>query len=194
MVAPGAGRGSPRDAGSMRRTSGPARREYRHGAPSAGADRCAALQALFGQVGVGLIERTWTGASKAPAFRRVRDAMADGHVELLDDAALLSEFVNVQGTLLPGGGERIEARRGHDDIVASTVMMVDECMRRAPTAVGTAAATGRVFDMENEMKRCLKRLWPATFSDFTPHELDLDAEELLTAEGLRKWHRRREDT
>ena len=153
-----------------------------------------ALQALFGQVGVGLIERTWTGASKAPAFRRVRDAMGDGHVELLDDAALLSEFVNVQGTLLPGGGERIEARRGHDDIVASTVMMIDECMRRSPTKVGTAAGTGRVFDMENEMKRCLKKLWPATMSDFSPHELDLDAEELLTAEGLRKWHQRRNDT
>jgi hypothetical protein len=76
-----------------------------------------------------LIERPWTSSGpegKAVKFRAVRDAMVSRRVRLLDNRDLLRQFHSIQGELLRSGGERIEARAGHDDMVDATVLALFE--------------------------------------------------------------------
>jgi len=113
-------------------------RECARIAKSYGCDRILAdqygfapLAELFRQHGVRLVEIPWTAASKAPRFHGVRDSMADGRVHLVDDDELLRELLAVQGRLTRGGGEQIEARRGHDDRVSAAVLALSEASHRA---------------------------------------------------------------
>jgi len=80
------------------------------------------LRELFAQQGVDLTEVTWTQTSKPQMFGRVRAGMTDGAVRLCDDRELIGEFHSIQGKLLRSGGERLEARIGHDDLVHASVM------------------------------------------------------------------------
>ena len=85
----------------------------------------------FAEVGLDLVRRDWTSTGKAPVYRVIRDAMVSGRVRLLDVRELVQEFHNIQGELLRSGGERIEAARGHDDLVSSTVLALHEAGQRA---------------------------------------------------------------
>jgi len=96
-------------------------REYR-GAAFADQFSFVPLRELFRQCGVDLTEVPWTQSSKPQMFGRVRAGMTDGAVRLCDDAELISEFHSIQGKLLKSGGERLEARVGHDDLVHASVM------------------------------------------------------------------------
>src|SRR5690606_29286225 len=54
------------------------------------------LQSIFARHGIQLLERPWTASSKAPKYRKVRDAMAEGRVRLIDDGDLVREFHSIQ--------------------------------------------------------------------------------------------------
>jgi len=88
------------------------------------------LRELYRERGIILREAPWTSESKPFRFRLVRDAMTDNLVRLLDDRDLLREFHAISGTLLRSGGERIEAKRGHDDLVHAVVLAMSEAMTR----------------------------------------------------------------
>jgi hypothetical protein len=103
------------------------------------------LEKLFGEAGIDLVQRAWSATGKAPTYREVRDAMVAGRVRLLDDRELVSEFKNIQGELLRSGGERIEAARGHDDLVSSTVMALH--------AAGENAGRARMDRVVREMSK-----------------------------------------
>ncbi len=90
------------------------------------------LAALYQRHRITLRQEAWTASSKPARFRLVRDAMTDGAVRLLDDRDLLREFHAISGTLLRSGGERIEAKRGHDDLVHAVVLCMSEAMTRDP--------------------------------------------------------------
>lgn len=76
-----------------------------------------------------LVEVPWTAQNKPLKYRMVRDGMADGSVWLCDDAETVKEFKGIQGKLLQSGGERIEARRGHDDRVSAAVLALSLAMK-----------------------------------------------------------------
>jgi hypothetical protein len=104
------------------------------------------LRSIFHRAGLTLIERPWTATSKAPKFRQIRDAMTDGRVKLLDNPELASEFHSIQGELLRSGGERIEAKRGHDDRVSAAVLALTEAALRPSSGVPTNRAQQREWD------------------------------------------------
>jgi hypothetical protein len=111
----------------------------RYGLASALCDQFAAvpLAALFKQHGVALREIPWTGASKAPRFRQVRDAMVDERVRLPDDPKTIAEFRNIVGRVTEDKNERIAAGRGHDDRVSAVVLCASECLRRPRLSQGS---------------------------------------------------------
>jgi hypothetical protein len=80
------------------------------------------LRELFSQCSVALTEAPWTGTSKPQMFGRVRNNMTNGGARLCDNRALIGQFYSIQGRLLKSGGERLEARIGHDDLVHAAVM------------------------------------------------------------------------
>jgi hypothetical protein len=90
------------------------------------------LRELYLQQGIQLRQLPWTGANKAPTFRAVLNEMQAGRVSIPDDPELIKEFHSIQGRALRSGGEQIEARSGHDDLVHAAVMALAEVMRRTP--------------------------------------------------------------
>lgn len=111
-----------------------ARRIKEYGCHSALADQWSfdALRELYLRQGIMLRQEPWTALSKPIRFRRVRDGMNDGEIVLCDQPELLGEFGNISGRLLSSGGERIEARRGKDDLVHAAVLALTAAMEREP--------------------------------------------------------------
>jgi hypothetical protein len=69
--------------------------------------------------------------SKSDRYRSVRTAMADGSLVVPDNADLLADLRACRGTMLPGGGERIEVprtTRGHGDVLSAAVMALSQAM------------------------------------------------------------------
>jgi hypothetical protein len=90
------------------------------------------LRELYIQKGIQLRELAWTSSNKAPIFRAVLNEMQAGRVSIPDDPELIKEFHAIQGRALRSGGEQIEARSGHDDLVHAAVMAMAETMRATP--------------------------------------------------------------
>ncbi len=90
------------------------------------------LAVLFDRCGIVLRQMPWTAQSKPALFRLVRDGMAEGKVRLLEHRGLLRELHSISGTLLRSGGERIEARGGHDDIAHAAVLALAMAMTSDP--------------------------------------------------------------
>jgi hypothetical protein len=69
--------------------------------------------------------------TKSDRYRSVRTAMASGDLLIPDNAELLADLRACRGTLLPGGGERIEvprSTRGHGDVLSASVMALSQAM------------------------------------------------------------------
>lgn len=91
---------------------------------------------MFRGLGIKAITTPWTSAgadSKLQRFLSVREAMSDGSLRIPDDEVLVSELANIRSTALPGGGERLEASRGHDDVAMAAVMAISLALASAPT-------------------------------------------------------------
>jgi hypothetical protein len=82
-----------------------------------------AIKEIGAKMGLALHQTAWTRQNKAPLYRRVRDALVDGHIRLPDDKPLIRELRGMRGRLLRSGGEQIEARgSGKDDRVSALVL------------------------------------------------------------------------
>lgn len=82
--------------------------------------------------GLTIREEPWTAQSKPARFGLVRAAMADGLVRLPDDPQLRRELANIASKTLRSGAERIEARRGHDDMAHAAVLALALAMEEEP--------------------------------------------------------------
>ncbi|MCC7384739.1 MAG: hypothetical protein IT384_23015 [Deltaproteobacteria bacterium] len=96
------------------------------------------LAELGRRFGVYLSEEPWTPVTKPVRFGLVRGAMADGLVRLPDNRELRRELANIAARKLRSGHERIEARRGHDDMAHAAVLALALAMDQEPD-FGTAA-------------------------------------------------------
>lgn len=90
------------------------------------------LKELYRRHQVQLWEAPWTSLTKPQRFGWVRANMTDGHIRLCDHRELINEFHSVQGRLLKTGGERLEARVGHDDLVHAAVTALFFAGERSP--------------------------------------------------------------
>jgi hypothetical protein len=97
---------------------------------------------LARDVGLRLQIMPWTGgddeASKTQRYKRVRTAMLEGNFRLPNDESLIKEVRRLRGTLLAGGGERIEVPRnadGHGDRIAAIVMAASDALEKMPQIV-----------------------------------------------------------
>jgi hypothetical protein len=91
----------------------------------------AVFRDLLAAKGIRAIVRPWTGSgdhSKHARWSAVRDAMRSGELRLPNHPQLISELTNLRSTALPGGGERIEAARGHDDVAHAMCLAVSEAL------------------------------------------------------------------
>jgi hypothetical protein len=113
-------------------------------------------------------EAPWTSMgekNKANRFNRVKYEMRDRRVRLPGaNSALIREFHNLGGKLLRSGTEQLAARRGGDDLVHATVLMLSEALEHAPDRKPSFAhwSISEYLEKEREFFQNQRRL-PARF-------------------------------
>lgn len=90
----------------------------------------APLAELFRERGITLRQVPWTAQNKPDTYRSLRSDFIDGHIRLPDEPELRKELLAISAKPRRDGGERIEARRGHDDRV-SALALAYACAQRA---------------------------------------------------------------
>ncbi len=113
------------------------------------------LVEMFKSRGIRAIKTPWSGSgedSKLQRFTRVKEALADGSLRLLDVDYMIQELSNIRGTALPGGGTKLEANYGSDDTAHAVVQAASIALASTPTwsQGGPAGSPGTLFSWEKE--------------------------------------------
>lgn len=82
----------------------------------------APLAELFRERRIQLRQVAWTAQNKPDTYRSLRSDIIDGAIRLPDDPELRRELLAISSKPRKDGGERIEARRGHDDRVSALAL------------------------------------------------------------------------
>jgi len=86
------------------------------------------LKEMYAAHGVTLKDSSWNSTNKPARYSIVRNAMLDRQIRILDSDELLHELHGIQSELTQSGGNRIGARRGHDDLASAMVLVASEIL------------------------------------------------------------------
>jgi hypothetical protein len=119
------------------------------------------LRVFFDEHSVPLTQVPWTRESKPKIFHHARSIMSSGLVDLPDHPQLIRELNMIRGRLLRGGGEHLEARKGHDDLAHATVAAIYLADMNEPAWSGmpTVEHTNATFD-ELELAAAIEEAAP----------------------------------